>query len=234
MSLKVIPILCNAGFMNNYAYLLIDEASSKSAIIDASEAKPIIKICEQYNVKPEYIFVTHHHDDHIGGNTELKTKYGLKIIVPDKEKTLIADADIGLKEKDEFSLGSSTARIIEAEGHTKGHILWYFEKDKKLFTGDVLFNLSIGGLFEGTPKQMWKTLEKIKALPDDVCFYCGHEYTSFGLRSLPNNEDGKKYAEYILPLIEQNLPTVGIPLKLEKKCNPYLRASSLKEFERYF
>lgn len=234
MSLNVIPILCNAGFMDNYAYLLTDEESKKSAIIDASEAAPIIKICEEYGVEPEYIFVTHHHDDHIGGNVELKEKYGLKIVAPLEERELIAGGDIWLADGDEFVLGSSVATIIQAKGHTNGHILWYFKNDKKLFTGDVLFNLSIGGLFEGTPEQMWQTLEKIKALPDDVQFYCGHEYTAHGLQNLPQNDEAKKYLEYVLPRLKQHLPTVGIDLGLEKKCNPYLRISSLQEFKHYF
>ena len=147
---------------------------------------------------------------------------------------MIVGADILLKDGDEFALGSSKAEIIQADGHTNGHILWYFKDAKKLFTGDVLFNLSIGGLFEGTPEQMWKTLEKIKAMPDDVNFYCGHEYTAHGLSSLPHNEYGEKYLTYVLPRLKQHLPTVGVPLGLEKKCNPYLQVNSVEKFESYF
>lgn len=234
MSLKVVPILCNAGFMDNYAYLLVDEKSGKSAIIDAAEAAPIIKTCEAEGVEPEFIFVTHHHDDHVGGNAELKEKYKLKIVAPLKEKNLIFGGDIWLEDGEEFFLGDSRAEIIQAQGHTNGHILWYFKDDKKLFTGDVLFNLSIGGLFEGTPSQMWETLEKIKKLPDDVLFYCGHEYTAHGLQSLPNNEYAEKYLAYVFPRLKQHLPTVGMNLGLEKKCNPYLRINSKQEFEGYF
>ncbi len=234
MSLDVFPILCNAGFMNNYAYLLIETQSRKTAIVDASEAGPIIKACVYHHVEPEYILVTHHHDDHTGANAELKAKYNLKIVAPEAEKELIEGADILLKDGDIFDFGKTSAEIISAAGHTRGHILWYFKKDKALFTGDVLFNLSIGGLFEGTPKQMWNTLEKIKALPDDVRFYCGHEYTAFGLSGLPDNDAGAEYFNLVKPLIEKSYPTVGMSLGLEKKCNPYLRVSSLEEFENLF
>ena len=234
MSLKVFPILCNAGFMNNYAYLLYDEKSAISAIVDASQANPIIEACEQHRLEPKYILVTHHHDDHTGGNEKLKSKYNLEIVVPQAEMSKIKGADMSLKEGDEFVLGESRAKIIGGAGHTKGHILYYFEQDKTLFTGDVLFNLNIGWLFEGTPEEMWHTLQKIKALPDDVRFYCGHEYTSFGLRNLPENEAGKKYLSYVSPLINQGLPTTGMLLGLEKKCNPFLQVENLNEFLKMF
>ena len=234
MSLQIFPILCNAGFMNNYAYLLIEENSGKSAIVDASEAAPIIKACEQHQVKPEYILVTHHHDDHTGANEELKAKYNLKIAAPKAEMNLIKGTDIPLEEGDEFVLGEAVAKIIDGAGHTNGHILYYFKEDKALFTGDVLFNLNIGGLFEGTPAQMWQTLQKIKALPDDVRFYCGHEYTSFGLVNLPHNEAGDEYLAYVAPLLKRELPTVGVPLGLEKKCNPFLQINDLADFEKMF
>ena len=162
MSLQIEPILCRPNTMDNYAYLLTDTQTEESAIIDASEAEPIIRVCEQKNIQPKYILVTHHHEDHTNGNLPLKKKYNLQIAVPRLESSLIDGADILLSENDTFSLGKSTAKIISAPGHTNGHILYYFTEDKALFTGDVLFNLSIGGLFEGTPQQMWNSLNKIK------------------------------------------------------------------------
>ena len=234
MSLQIEPILCRPNTMDNYAYLLTDTQTEESAIIDASEAEPIIRVCEQKNIQPKYILVTHHHEDHTNGNLSLKKKYNLQIAVPKSESSLIDGADILLSENDTFSLGKSTAKIISAPGHTNGHILYYFTEDKALFTGDVLFNLSIGGLFEGTPQQMWNSLNKIKKLPDDVCFYGGHEYTGFGLSHLSDDEDAKKYLALIQEKLGKNLPLTGIPLGLEKKCNPYLKINAEEEFYRLF
>ena len=192
--LKVVPILCRPGQMNNYAYLLIDKNTGISAVLDASEAEPVIKECEKQQLKPQFLLNTHHHFDHVEGNAELKALFNAKIIASAKDKDRIEGVDIALNEGDVFKIGDSEAHIIGADGHTIGHILWYFSKDKVLFTGDTLFNLSIGGLFEGTPEQMWNTLQKIKKLPDDVLFYPGHEYTAYGISAL-RGDVGLKYAQ---------------------------------------
>ncbi|MBQ8870496.1 MAG: MBL fold metallo-hydrolase [Alphaproteobacteria bacterium] len=236
MTLKIEPILCRQGTMNNYAYVIIDENSGVSAIVDASEADPIVQYCEQCSVIPKYIFTTHHHFDHIGGNMELKEKYGLKIVASDIEKHLIEGVDIALKSGDEFAFGESKIQIISALGHTKGHILYYFADEKVLFTGDVLFNLAIGGLFEGTPEEMFASLEKIKQFPDDVNFYPGHEYTEYGLQRLLHNptDENMKYLQVAVRRLQQGKSVAPITLGLEKKCNPYLKIDSLKDFVRLF
>ena len=133
-----------------------------------------------------------------------------------------------------FALGNSIAKIIDVSAHTQGHILCYFEKDKALFTGDTLFNLCIGGLFEGTPKQMFDALSKIKNMPDDTMFYPGHEYTfhaaNFAYHHNKANENIIKY----LTKAKNNLDMTGhvFPLTLgeEKLCNPYLKAETLDDF----
>ena len=236
MTLKIEPILCRQGTMNNYAYVVIDENSCVSAIVDASEAYPIVQYCEKNQIRPEYIFTTHHHFDHIGGNMELKERYGLKIVAPDIEKHLIEGVDIALKSDDELAFGESKIQIISASGHTKGHILYYFADEKVLFTGDVLFNLAIGGLFEGTPEEMFASLEKIKQLPNDVNFYPGHEYTEYGLQRLLNNQtdENMEYLQVAVSRLQQGKSVSPIALGLEKKCNPYLKIDSLKDFVRLF
>lgn len=229
MMLKVTPILCRAGKMDNYAYLLQDSSTLTAAVLDASEAAPIIAECKKQNVKPQFLFNTHHHFDHVEGNLELKELYNAKIVGSAVDSKRIEGMDICLDDGDVFDLGDSQAKIIEADGHTIGHILWYFPKDKVLFTGDTLFNLSIGGLFEGTPEQMWHTLQKIKKLPDDVLFYPGHEYTAYGLYSL-NGLPAQVYAEKAKRRLAQGLPAGPFTLGEEKVCNPYLSASNLGEF----
>ena len=229
--LEIIPILCRAGTMDNYAYLLIDKNTGTGAVLDASEAEPIVKECEKHKIKPLFLLNTHHHFDHVEGNRELKALYGAKIVGAVKDKDRIEGLDIGLNDGDVFKIGDSEAHIISADGHTIGHILWYFPKDKVIFTGDTLFNLSIGGLFEGTPEQMWQTLQKIKKLPDDVSFYPGHEYTAYGLGVL-EGISGQKYAQKARERLAQGKSVAPITLGEEKECNPYLKADKFDDFIR--
>ncbi len=231
--LEVIPILCRAGQMDNYAYLLVDKNTGTAAVLDASEAEPIIEECERRKIRPQFLLNTHHHFDHVEGNAELKALFGAKIVGAAKDKSRIEGLDISLNDGDVFKIGDSEARIISADGHTIGHILWYFVQDKVLFTGDTLFNLSIGGLFEGTPEQMWNSLQKIKQLPDDVLFYPGHEYTAYGMNAL-EGEAGRKYAEKVQKRLSEGKPAGPISLGEEKECNPYLKIDKLQDFCRLF
>lgn len=236
MTLEIKPILCREGTMDNYAYVITDKESLTSAIIDASETEPILNFCEKNNITPQYILTTHHHFDHVGANLDLKEKYALQIVGSETEKDIIQGIDIALKDQEEFFLGKTKIKILSAPGHTKGHILFYAENDKSLFTGDVLFNLCIGGLFEGTPEQMFNSLHKIKSLPEDVCFYPGHEYTKHCLAHILKQENDvtKQYVQIALSRLQKGLPVAPISLALEKKCNPYLQINNLKDFMRLF
>lgn len=225
MSLEIYPILCNAGFMDNYAYVLIDSEIKVSAVVDAAEEKPIVEFCQKQDIIPSYILTTHHHEDHTNANLALKKRFNAKVVGSKIEENLISGLDIALNDGDLFKLGNSEAAAILASGHTNGHLLWYFSKDKAIFTGDVLFNLCIGGLFEGTPQQMWQSLQKIKGLPNDVRFYPGHEYTksAFGyLIANQNQPQIQKYLQFLEQCRQNNQPPVGNTLGLEKLCNPYL------------
>ena len=120
---------------------------------------------------------THHHFDHVGGNFELKEKYGCKIVGSKKDFERIPGIDIQVSEGDIWNFDEHNAQIIEIPGHTTGHIAFYFESLKLVFTGDTLFSLGCGRLFEGSPEMMWKSLTKLRDLPDETKIYCGHEYT---------------------------------------------------------
>ncbi len=233
--LKVIPVLCRAGYMDNYAYIIVDSNTQISAIIDPSEALPIIKKCDELNIKPQFILNTHHHFDHVEGNIELAEKYNAKIVCNQSDMYRINGAQIALIPETTFNVGDSIAEIIDVSAHTQGHILFYFKKDKILFTGDTLFNLCIGGLFEGTPEQMFLALNKIKSLPNDVIFYPGHEYTMGCAKQAfiynNGNSDIQSYLAKAQERIKQGLPVAPITLGEEKLCNPYLKASNLKEFK---
>ena len=233
--LKIDYVLCRAGHMDNYSYIITDSHTNISAIIDPSEAAPIIKKCEKLNIKPQYILNTHHHFDHTDGNIELAQKYNAKIVCNKADKHRIEGATLFIEDNNEFTLGETTAKIIDVSAHTKGHILYYFKKDKALFTGDTLFNLCIGNIFEGTSEQMFKALSKIKSLPDDVLFYPGHEYTFHAANfAYQYNQGNEKIIKYITKA-KSNLDSLGhvFPFTLgeEKQCNPYLQASTLEEFK---
>ncbi len=233
--LQVHPILCRAGVMNNYAYLIIDEPSKISAIIDPSEAEPIIRKCKELQVKPQYILNTHHHFDHTDANLELKEKYGSQVVANIKDSERIRGFDIGVEAGKTFAIGKSVAEIIDVSAHTQGHILWYFAKDKVVFTGDTLFNLCVGGLFEGTAEDMFAALQKIKSLPDDVLFYPGHEYTlqfAGEALSLAPSEELIAYIKRAQERLSQGLPVAPVSLGIEKKCNPFLRAQNLTELKQ--
>lgn len=233
MSLEIYPILCNAGFMDNYAYVLIDSETKVSAIVDAAEEKPIVEFCQKQDITPSYILTTHHHEDHTNANLALKKRFNAKVVGSKIEENLISGLDIALNDGDLFKLGNSEAAAILALGHTNGHLLWYFSKDKAIFTGDVLFNLCIGGLFEGTPQQMWQSLQKIKGLPNDVRFYPGHEYTKSAFGYLITNQNQpqiQKYLQFLEQSRQNNQPPVGNTLGLEKLCNPYLLLQTEADF----
>lgn len=236
--LKIHTILCRAGHMDNYAYILQDSSSGISAIVDPSEVAPIINKLNELQLKPDYILNTHHHFDHTDGNKELKQLFGAKVVGNQADSHRIPEFDIGVSDGKEFMLGESKAKIIDVSAHTQGHILWYFPQDKALFTGDTLFNLCIGGLFEGTAEQMFIALQKIKNLPDDVDFYPGHEYTIHGADLAHYLNNGKpefeQYLQNAINKLQQGRPVAPIKLGLEKQCNPYLQAKTLSEFKKLF
>lgn len=230
-------VLCRPG-MDNYAYIISDKESGEAAVVDAPEAEEIINRCNKLNIKPKYILNTHHHFDHTDANVELKEYFGAKVVGSKYEQNKIPAIDVMVEEGEQFKIGDLTADIIKASGHTSGHILWYFKNEKLLFTGDVLFNLCIGGLFEGTPEEMYETLKKIKALPDDVMFYPGHEYTMHGAGMALHYSNGSKevysYIERAQKRLEQGLSVCPVSLGEEKRCNPYLMANTLEDFTNLF
>jgi len=199
-------------------------------VVDPSEAVPIINALEKRNQNLTYILNTHHHYDHTGGNLELKAKYGAKVIGSEKDKDRIPGIDITLSEGDTWMFAGHQVLVMETPGHTLGHVSFYFPGSGAIFTGDTLFSLSCGKLFEGTPEQMHSSLQKIVALPDVTKVYCGHEYTlsnsRFALTIEPGNEELQEYAASTADLRNKNTPMVPTTIAREKQCNPFLRTSS--------
>ena len=224
LSIEIIPCL-----NDNYSYLLYDKESNITAIIDPSDFGPCDKIIKKKYNKLDYILNTHHHFDHVGGNEKLKKEYKSKVLGFELDKDRIPDIDIALKEKQNFKLGNSSFEVIFIPGHTKGHIAFYFEDEKIVFTGDTLFSLGCGKVFEGTHEQMFSSLNKLKNLPVDTKIYCGHEYTKknleFCLEYDLKNDFLKKKSNWINSKIESNSPTVPVSIDEEKKTNIFLRCN---------
>ena len=224
MQITSVPCLSD-----NYAYILINNNSKTVGVIDPSESLPIISFLNKKNLKLNYILNTHHHFDHIGGNLELKKLYNAKVVGFAGDKHRIPGIDITLKDNDKWNFENLEVKILHIPGHTLGHICFFFEKEKVAFTGDTLFSLGCGRIFEGNHNQMLKSLSRIKKLPMDTKIYCGHEYTyknaEFCMKYDRNNVDLKKKFEEVKKLRSNNLPTIPSSLEDELKTNIFLRCN---------
>jgi hydroxyacylglutathione hydrolase len=225
--LEIEPVPC---LKDNYAYLLDDRDEGVCGVVDASEAEPVKRALETHGLKLTHILSTHHHMDHVGGNLALKQAYGAQVVGAAKDAARIPGIDIGLKEGETFGVGSHLARVLEIPAHTSQHIAFWFEADKAVFTGDTLFAMGCGRLFEGTADMMWTSLSKLMRLPDDARIYCGHEYTEangrFALTVEPDNPELRRRMEDVRQTRSKGLPTIPSTMGLEKKTNPFLRAES--------
>ena len=212
---------------DNYSYIIRDKNTNITGCIDPSVAKDIVNVLQNRGIDLNFILNTHHHQDHVGGNLELKEIYNCKIIGCSDDQNRIPGIDIKLKDSEEFNIGESVFKVIDTPGHTIGHICFYFEDQNFLFCGDTIFSLGCGRLFEGSYEQMTESILKIRSLPDCTKIFCGHEYT----------ESNAKFAEFldsgddllkkkILNIKKDRLeskPTIPAILEEEKKLNPFMK-----------
>ena len=231
MKIQIIPCL-----QDNYSYLIIDEKNNIACVIDPSEADPIIKYLEENNIKLKFILNTHHHYDHVGGNQKLKEKYGASVIGYKGDKERIPGIDILLNDQETWIHKNFEAKIIHIPGHTLGHICFYFYKEESVFTGDTLFSLGCGRIFEGTYSQMFNSLMKLKELPESTKVYCGHEYTKknldFCLTHDANNKNLKTKVHHVDERLKNGLPTIPSTIKDELECNIFLRSNNMETFSK--
>jgi hydroxyacylglutathione hydrolase len=213
---------------DNYVYLLKESGQGKVGVVDPSDAAPVIEALDRLGWQLTDIINTHHHNDHTGGNLELKEKYGCVVTGPRADHDRIAGIDVDVGDGDTFMLGDAEAKVFDTPGHTRGHIAYWFPESKALFCGDTLFALGCGRTFEGTAQQMWTSLEKLRALPDDTSVFCAHEYTQANAKFAITIESGNQalmdYAKEIDALRAAGKRTVPSSLGLEKSTNPFLRA----------
>lgn len=228
-TVELIPV-----FDDNYVFLISDPETSEALVVDPGEAKAVATVLQARNLKLLGILTTHHHADHIGGVAELSRYFAAPVWAPLKNKEQIK-ADHYLSDNEVFSLLGCSIQVLELPGHTLGHIAYWFSEKNWLFSGDVLFGLGCGRLFEGDFTQGFESLQKIRQLPDATEIFCAHEYTEKNLQFCKSitYEASASLATYETILMKRRsarLPSVPLLLKTEKKFNPFLLAPTKEEF----
>jgi len=218
-----------ACLSDNYGVLIHDETSGNTASIDAPDADAVEAALKDTGWKLTHILVTHHHWDHVQGIDSLKAKYGCHVLGPKDEADKISTLDDQKSDGESFEFGGETVNVISTPGHTLGMINFHFTKSNVVFTGDTLFALGCGRIFEGDPQMMWASMQKLMQLPAETTIYCGHEYTqanaSFALTVDPDNAELQVRAKEIEVLRAEGKPTLPTTLARELATNPFLRAS---------
>ena len=212
---------------DNYGFLLHDSDSGETACIDTPDADEILKQAADRGLTITQIWNTHWHPDHAGGNAKIKEVTGCRIVAP-KEVERISPIDRVVDHGDHVTLGELRADVIDVGGHTNGHIAYHLPDKALAFVGDSVFALGCGRMFEGTPDQFWKSLERLRSLPLETTLHCAHEYTqanaAFALHADPDNEVLRDYAVWIAEKRKDGEPTVPFGLERELETNPFLRA----------
>ena len=213
---------------DNFGVLIHDAETGATASIDAPEAAAVEAALAKTGWRLTDILVTHHHGDHTAGIPVLKQRYRCRVVAPRNEAQRIALVDQTVGEGDTVQVGALAGRVIDTPGHTAGHISYFLPADKLAFVGDTLFSIGCGRVIEGTPQMMWQSLVKLRDLPDDTRFYCGHEYTAANIRFAktiePDNAALAARAEEVDRLTAAGKPTIPATIGAEKAENPFLRA----------
>jgi len=221
----LIPVL-----NDNYIYLINDPVTGQTAAVDPAVAPPVLSVLAKNQWRLAFIFNTHHHADHVGGNLELQHHTGCTIVAAEADRHRIPGINAGVSDGDTIQLGGHGIRIIATPGHTSGHIVYHFADHGLLFCGDTLFAMGCGRLFEGSAEQMWQSLQKLKALPADTKIYCAHEYTltngRFAQSLEPNNLGLQQRMAKVRALRRQGLPTLPSTIADEWATNPFFREHS--------
>lgn len=229
--LEIVPV---PAFADNYIWLVRDEASGETAVVDPGDAAPALAECERRGWRVTQVWNTHHHWDHSGGNLAMKEATGCTVSGPAAET--IPGRDVGLSEGGELRIGGHVGQVMEIPGHTLGHVALVFEDERIAFVGDTLFAMGCGRLFEGTAEQMFNSLQRIAGLPEDTALYCGHEYTlsnaRFAAHAEPGNAAIAERLERTRAMRERGEITLPTTVAEELGTNPFVRASDWQEFAR--
>ncbi len=226
MPLEIVTIPC---LSDNYAFLAHDATSGQTALIDAPEPGPILAELDARGWTLSHVLLTHHHWDHVDGLAGILEKQPAKVIGAAADAHRLPPLDQQVSEGDTFEIGGEPVQVLDVSGHTIGHIAFYLPESAVVFTADSLMALGCGRLFEGTPQQMWASLSKLAALPDETMVCSGHEYTQsnakFAITVDPDNAALQQRMADIDRARAAGEPTVPSTLALEKATNPFLRAT---------
>lgn len=223
LDIRQIPVLSD-----NYVYLVRETETGATAVVDPAVAEPVLEEAARLGWRITHILNTHHHGDHVGGNRAIQKATGCTIVGPRADAARIPGIAVQVGDGDSYDFGAARSIVYDVPGHTRGHIAYWFKDDSALFCGDTLFALGCGRLFEGTPQQMWTSLGKLRALPDDTRVYCAHEYTQANARfalSVDGTNQALVARSRDIDAARARLePTVPSLLGEEKATNPFLRA----------
>lgn len=228
--MRVVPV---PQLADNYAYLVIDEASGICGVVDVAEAGPVVAAAGREGAKIVAILSTHHHFDHVGGNEDLIAALppgSLDVYGYAEDRERIPGITRGLADGESFRLGALDGRAIFIPAHTRGHLAYHFPAERIVFTGDTMFAGGCGRLFEGDARQMMNSLGRLAGLPDDTRVYCGHEYTAknleFAATLEPSNAALAERRREVAKMLAEGRPSVPTTIAIEKQTNPFLRSTS--------
>lgn len=229
----MVEVACVPVLADNYVWLLHEPESGETVVIDPGEAEPVLAAAATRNWTISQIWNTHWHPDHTAGNTAIKTATGCTITGPAAEAAKISTLDRTVAEGDTLTVGRLAATVMEVPGHTAGHVAYHLAEPAMLFSGDTIFAMGCGRLFEGSPAQMHHALGRISALPPETAIYCAHEYTqSNGRYALTIEPDSPAIAERMRAVDAARAagrPTVPTTVAEERATNPFVRARDVAE-----
>jgi hydroxyacylglutathione hydrolase len=229
--MEIVPV---PAFSDNYLWLVHDQESGATAVVDPGDPVPVLAEAERRDWTISEIWNTHWHGDHTGGNLAIKSATGARISGPLSEN--IPGRDVALSEGSEVKLGQHIGKVIEVPGHTLGHIALLFEEERVAFVGDTLFAMGCGRLFEGSPEQMYCSLQRLAGLPADTNLYCAHEYTLanayFAAHAEPSNQAIAHRLARVARLRDEGMITLPTTVGEERETNPFVRSTNVEEFAR--
>jgi hydroxyacylglutathione hydrolase len=222
--------------LQNYIWMLVDWQQRHAVAVDPTEARLVLDYLSQHQLQLAQIWISHKHPDHIAGLPQLRAQTAAQVYIPRAEQASIGDADIYLEDADQLFFAGLNIEVIETKGHTLGHLCFYIEQLEAVFSGDTLFAMGCGRVFEGSYAQMYHSLLRLAALPAQTRVYCAHEYTEsnarFALSIEPDNPILQQRYLEVQALRRQQQITLPSQIGLELQTNPFLRCQNLEEFQK--